>query len=110
MKAGIIDLHCHSTISDGSVEPQDLVVEAKMAGLEFLALTDHDSVEGLPAFKEAAQKANFTAISGVEISLEYPGTMHLLGLDVHDGGIVPEALDSLQDFRRSRNRQIFKKL
>jgi hypothetical protein len=76
----MIDLHCHSTCSDGSWRPADLVGLALREGLEALALTDHDTLSGLPEFMAAARGTPLRAVPGVEVSAEFPGgTLHILG-------------------------------
>ena len=76
------DLHTHSVFSDGTYTPSELVAEAKRLGL-IIALTDHNTVAGLPEFMEAAQKLGVTAVPGVEFSTEHNGKeLHLLGLFV----------------------------
>ena len=76
------DLHTHSVYSDGTYTPGELVAEAKRLGL-IIALTDHNTAEGLPDFMDAAQKLGVTAVPGVEFSTEYAGKeLHLLGLFV----------------------------
>ena len=56
MTQKIIDLHCHSYYSDGTFSPEGLVIEAKQRGLYALALTDHDTIDGLELFQQAGQK------------------------------------------------------
>lgn len=81
-----IDLHCHSTISDGLLTPARLVEHAALRGVNVLALTDHDDVKGLAEARIAAREKNITLINGVEISVTWQGrTLHILGL-----GIDPE--------------------
>ena len=76
------DLHTHSVFSDGTYTPTELVAEAKRLGL-IIALTDHNTVAGLPEFTEAAKRLGVTAVPGVEISTEHNGKeLHLLGLFV----------------------------
>ena len=76
------DLHTHSVFSDGSYTPSELIAEAKRLGL-IIALTDHNTVDGLPEFMDEAQKQGVTAVAGVEFSTEYNGIeLHLLGLFV----------------------------
>ena len=76
-----VDLHTHSTASDGGLTPTRLVASAKNAGLVGLALTDHDTGNGLLEAAEAAKQAGIAFVPGIEISAEFPhpGTMHLLG-------------------------------
>ena len=81
-----IDLHCHSTISDGLLTPTQLVERAAMRGVETLALTDHDDIAGLAEARKIAGAKNITFINGVEISVSWRGrTLHIVGL-----GIDPE--------------------
>ena len=76
------DLHTHSIFSDGTYTPSEIIAEAKRLGL-IVALTDHNTVAGLPEFMDAARKYGVTAVSGVELSTEYDGKeLHLLGLFV----------------------------
>jgi predicted metal-dependent phosphoesterase TrpH len=84
MSDGFVDLHCHSTASDGSVPPREVVRAAVDAGLSGLALTDHDTVGGCAEARDEARKLGIDFICGIEISCEYPrpGTMHLLGYGV----------------------------
>ena len=75
------DLHTHTKLSDGSSTPEELIAEAVALGLSAVALTDHNTMDGLPAFLAAAEGQNILAIPGVEFSVDYNGTeLHLLGL------------------------------
>lgn len=77
-----IDLHSHSNASDGVLSPTALISRAKEQGVEVLALTDHDTVDGIAEAKTAAQQQQITLISGVEISTVWQGkTIHIVGLD-----------------------------
>ncbi len=108
----MIDLHCHSTASDGSCRPGDLPGLARAAGLSALALTDHDTVAGLEAFLAAAPAAGIEPVTGVEFSCSwYDGTMHILGLwiDQADPALL-ELLARERESRRVRNESILKKL
>ena len=108
----MIDLHVHSTFSDGSLTPAELVDEAKAIGLTALALTDHDNLAGLPAFEAACRARERIGIPGVEISSEFqPGTLHMLGYfaDPADPPFAA-ALEDVRDGRESRNRRILEKL
>ncbi|MCB1985198.1 MAG: PHP domain-containing protein [Burkholderiales bacterium] len=78
-----IDLHCHSTVSDGVLTPAQLVERAFQRGVKILALTDHDDIAGLEEASMAAFEKNITFINGVEISVSWRGrTIHVLGLNV----------------------------
>ena len=76
-----LDLHCHSTYSDGTLTPDELVGRAAQRGVAMLALTDHDDTGGLPAAHAAAQRHGLNLINGVEISVTWRGhTIHIVGL------------------------------
>jgi predicted metal-dependent phosphoesterase TrpH len=108
----MIDLHVHSTFSDGSFAPAELVDMAVSSGLTAMALTDHDGLGGLPQFMDACQAKGLIGIPGVEISIEFkPGTLHVLGYFI-DAGNAPfaAALEDLRDGRESRNLKILQKL
>lgn len=77
----LCDLHAHSTFSDGSLTPTELVEEAKRCGIAALALTDHNTPSGLAEFCEAAEKAGIEAVPGIEFSTDYGKTeLHIVGL------------------------------
>ena len=79
--AALFDLHCHSTVSDGLLAPQDLVAHAAKQGVKVLALTDHDDLGGLQIAREAAQAHDIAFVNGVEISVSWKGrTLHIVGL------------------------------
>jgi 3',5'-nucleoside bisphosphate phosphatase len=108
----IVDLHVHSSASDGSYPPAEVVRYAKEGGLTAMALTDHDTVDGLPEAVAAGERYEVEVIPGVEISARYPGgTMHILGLfvDYHNGRL-DERLAVLKQARLDRNPQIIAKL
>ena len=108
----MIDLHTHSSFSDGSETPEKLVCLARQLGLTALALTDHDNVLGVPAFIEACRAHHLTGLAGVELSAEVPsGTLHLVGLGIDpDCGALNEALGCLRDGRAWRNHRILEHL
>jgi hypothetical protein len=85
MTAGV-DLHSHTTASDGTLSPAELVRAAVKRGVRVLAITDHDSTEGLPAARaEAAQHPLLTIVPGLEINCDVPGAeVHVLGYYVDD--------------------------
>ncbi len=77
----MIDLHTHSIYSDGTFTPGQLVAEAKRQGLEAIALTDHNTVQGLPEFLEAGKKEGVETVPGVEMSAQWEDIeLHILGL------------------------------
>ena len=77
----IVDLHVHSTESDGTLTPEDLVAEAKKAGLAAFALTDHDTCQGVCKAMPLAASAGIELIPGIELSTDYHGKeVHIVGL------------------------------
>lgn len=111
----MIDLHCHSTFSDGTYTPKELVAMAHDIGLSALALTDHDSTRGIGDFLAANNEygdGSLVCIPGIEISSDVPkGTMHMLGYFVdHTDKTLDEQLLPIRDGREYRNKQILKKI
>ena len=103
-----IDLHCHSTVSDGVLTPAQLVERAFQRGVKLLALTDHDDVAGLEEARLAAVEKNITFINGVEISVSWRRrTIHVLGLNI-DPSYPPlvEGLAAIRAGRIQRARNI----
>ena len=79
----MVDLHTHSTASDGTFSPADLAAEAHKAGLSLFALTDHDTVAGVAEAQQAGSALGIRVLPGIEISVEWqPGELHLLGLGI----------------------------
>jgi len=108
----LIDLHTHSTASDGTMSPRDLVAYAKKKRAAAIALTDHDTIEGLAAAARAGIEYHLEVIPGIEISARFPGgNMHILGylFDPQDKQFSQE-LKKLQEARRQRNPKIIEKL
>ncbi len=108
----MIDLHIHSVFSDGSFTPEELVREGRRRGLTAMALTDHDTVDGVPRFLEAGRRENLRTIAGVEISADFhPGTMHILGYFVRpDDAQLNEHLVWIREGRSARNAEILSRL
>ncbi|MDD5596750.1 MAG: PHP domain-containing protein [Victivallaceae bacterium] len=108
-----IDLHTHSTWSDGTDSPAQLLDKAEEAGLTALALTDHDTVAGIPAFLEAAKAhPGIQAIPGVEVSTLYANReIHIVGLfPDHKNPELLNFLSDVQRKRRERNERMAEKL
>lgn len=98
------DLHNHSTFSDGTDTPAELVDIAEKAGLGAIALTDHNTVAGLPEFLAAAEGKNVRAIPGTEFSTDYKGTeLHILGLFLRQEHYAP-ITDLLEDYRKRKEQ------
>ena len=109
---GHIDLHLHTTASDGVLSPSEIVRYAKAKGLQAIAITDHDTIEGCEEGLSEGEKIGFEVIPGIEISAEYsPGSMHILGffLDIHHP-LLNERLEYLQKARAERNPKMVAKL
>ena len=104
----MIDLHTHSTVSDGSDPPERIPELAAAAGCTAVALTDHDRLDGIPAARAAAAAAGIELVPGCELSCEVPvGTMHVLVYFLEPGeGPLQEELVRLQDERDRRNRSM----
>lgn len=107
-----IDLHTHSTASDGTFSPRDLVREAKKNDLQAIALTDHDTTKGLSQAIQAGREFGIEVVPGCELSLEYsPGYMHMIGLWVPEDPVqLNIILQDLRNKRHKRNNQIIAKL
>lgn len=73
MNRNKFDLHSHTTVSDGTVTPTELVNKAIEEGFEYLAITDHDNIDGIKEAQKVAEGSGLTVIPGVEISVEYGG-------------------------------------
>lgn len=111
----MVDLHMHSNFSDGSDSPTQLVEKAKRLGLTAIALTDHDTIDGIPEFLEAGERLGIHTVPGVEISVDTKlpnnGHMHMLGLFIDPRGKkLKETLDYLRTQRNLRAEKIIRKL
>jgi hypothetical protein len=106
------DLHTHSTASDGTLRPAELVARAAGVGIKVLALTDHDTLDGLAEARSAAAEWGLTLIPGVEISVSWGGrTVHILGLGIDAAAPGLNAgLLRLRDFRGWRAQEIGRRL
>jgi hypothetical protein len=103
-----IDLHTHSICSDGSLTPEELVELAAVAGVEVLALTDHDTIAGLDDAQRAAGVQGLKLVPGVEISASWRAqAIHVLGLWIDPSAPMLRAMLHAQaDLRRARMRRI----
>jgi predicted metal-dependent phosphoesterase TrpH len=107
----VIDLHTHSTVSDGSDTPEQVVDLAVNAGLSAVALTDHDRLDGVAAARKRAHAAGIELVSGCEISCQHPGTMHMLVYFLEPGeGPLQDELARLQVARDNRNQRLVARL
>jgi len=119
----MIDLHTHSNFSDGELTPEMLIKTAAGMGLDCIALTDHDTIQGLDSAKTAAKSIeNFKFIPGIEINISWTGSkevpglgpggeFHLLGLGITSPSpAFVTAIDGLFRLREMRNRQILDRM
>ncbi len=112
MPTGNVDLHIHSTASDGTLTPAEIVARAQQQNLNAIALTDHDTVGGIDEFLAAASSTNLTAIPGVEISSLFSGReIHILGFFIdHHSPELLAFLDRIRDGRNARNDEMLRRL
>ncbi len=103
-----LDLHTHSFCSDGSLSPAELVQRATAAGVDVMALTDHDTIAGLEQAQAAAGRCGMRLVPGVEISASWRSqAIHVLGLWIDPAAVrLRKMLDSQADRRRLRMRRI----
>lgn len=107
------DLHTHSAYSDGSWTPEQLLCEAERLGLSAIALTDHNTISGLPRFVAAAKGRKVEAVPGVELSLDYEGTeIHMLGLFIRPEhyDTVAQKLEESQRLKVQSNIELVRNL
>lgn len=112
-----IDLHTHSNISDGALSPEELVLLAKEKQIHTLALTDHDSIDGVIRAESVAKQQQINLISGVEISSQWhrPNTkktygVHIVALNIQDFQPMIELLAQQQSLRAKRAELICQRL
>lgn len=106
-----VDLHLHSTASDGTLPPEEVVRAAHRAGLSALALTDHDTVEGVAVAGVAAAALGLDLVPGVELSAwDGEDETHLLGLHIGQLGAMQDALDVFRRARRDRAEEMVRRL
>lgn len=109
----LCDLHTHSTYSDGTLTPAQLIALAQEKGLCAIALTDHNTVAGLPAFVAAAEGSGVETVPGVEFSTEYEGTeLHILGLFIQPSHYkkIQDLLQQFLDRKEKSNRELIQRL
>ena len=107
-----IDLHVHSSASDGTFSPSALLAEAKKAGLSAIALTDHDTMDGICEAEKAEKELGIELVPGVELSTEYAGCeIHVLGYYVsQEYPRLKAMLEEFRDFRDTRNVRMVRRL
>ncbi len=107
-----IDLHLHTTHSDGSCTPAQLIARCRDKGLTCVSIADHDTMTGCEEGRREAQAAGIEFITGVEVSAEFqPGTMHILGYFMNENHPrLKSTLEHIQKARSERNQQITQRL
>ena len=108
----MIDLHVHTTASDGQYTPTQVVEKAAAHNIKVMAITDHDTVAGVEEAKIAAEKNNIILVPGMELNINFPtGEFHLLGLGwTHVSDSLKTILENVVKNRNLRNQQIVQKM
>ena len=107
----LVDLHTHSTASDGTLPPERVIEAAARCGLAALALTDHDTIDGVPAARQAGDQAGIRVIAGVELSaFDDEREVHVLALHLSHLEALEKRLAELRAARHIRARKIVEKL
>ena len=117
-KIPLIDLHIHSKYSDGTFTPEEIVKEAKKRNIEMIALTDHNTLAGIPDFRKACKKYNQKALAGIEISTSYKNKeVHLLGyFPLNDDlrnkkySLLKKILKEYKGLKQKQNEAILQKI
>ncbi len=108
----MIDLHLHSSASDGSLSPKELIEYGANKNLSVMALTDHDTIAGLSEAEESSKENNIIFVPGIELSIQWPtGEFHLLGLGIKKASSsLLDIIAFLRKARNTRNEEIVKKM
>ena len=110
-RPAFVDLHTHSTASDGTLAPEGVIEAAERCGLTALALTDHDTIDGVPAAREAGERLGIRVIAGVELSaFQEDNEIHLLAMHVTHIASLETRLTGLRTGRYTRAQKIVEKL
>ena len=110
-RPAFVDLHTHSTASDGTVGPEEAIEAATRCGLNALALTDHDTIDGVAAARAAGERLGVRIIAGVELSAFHDGNeVHLLALHLTHLEGLEQRLSELRTMRYARAQKIVEKL
>ncbi|MDT8389716.1 MAG: PHP domain-containing protein [Lentisphaeria bacterium] len=108
----MLDLHTHSTFSDGTLSPAEIVRESHRRGLRAVALTDHDTVAGAPTFMAVCARTGLEGVPGVELSASWHGgSLHIVGLFIDpENATLDTLLRGVRDNRRNRNQAMITRL
>ena len=103
----MIDLHVHTTASDGTFTPSDVILLAKKAGLAAMAITDHDTVNGIDEAVKKAKEQNFELVPGIEFSVGDTENVHIIGLYIdHKNKDLVHIVDVMKKNRIERNQML----
>lgn len=107
-----IDLHVHSTVSDGTLTPEEIALYAQSKGLSAIALTDHDTISGIDACQQKGLEVGVIVVPGIELSADYyVKEVHVLGYYIdHHSPVLIKKLDALVKARQKRNEVMLEKL
>lgn len=105
----MIDLHMHSTASDGTDTPKEIITKCRKLGLKLSAITDHDTMDSQPEAISAAKKLKLKYLTGVEFSVRHTGELHILGygMDTSDQELIA-MMDDLRGSRIERVHEIIR--
>lgn len=103
----MIDLHCHSIFSDGTLSPEELIQRAQAQQLRCLSLTDHDTIAGYERLRQAASNTNITVIPGIELSVRWKKyDIHILGYQLQHTDELQQLIERQNNSRIVRAQQI----
>lgn len=103
----MIDLHCHSTFSDGTLSPEELIQRASAQQLKCLSLTDHDTISGYERLYQAAQNTDISIVNGIEFSVRWKKTdIHILGYQLEHTVALKQLIERQNTSRITRAEQI----
>ncbi len=107
----MVELHCHSNYSDGSLSVRELVVKARESGVNYLAITDHDTVDGMEEKIAISKEYNINPITGIEVSCDFrEGELHIVGLFFdYKNKDFNDFLSKIKGYRTDRNLKMFEK-
>lgn len=113
--SSIIDLHCHSTASDGTYAPKEVAALAQKIGLSAIALTDHDTIDGLAEFQAAGNALGIEAIAGIEFAALWEHfhrpEIHIVGLGFDPAHpVLKGRMETIRSSRDIRNRRMCERL
>jgi 3',5'-nucleoside bisphosphate phosphatase len=110
VKSGSFDLHLHTTASDGDYSPEELVRKAYQRGLKTIAITDHDTLNGIEEAVKTGTKLGIRVIAGIELSTKYKGkTVDILGYGIKSTEELSRVLQAMRNERETRAMQIIEK-